>query len=134
MKRKTRVSEALAVALSILLSWPALGGGNRSQTEAYLERLHRAGKERVIVRFRETATPDASLVSKHGGKLIRKSRTVKALVCEMTKERCQPIARFILCGGGRAKASRKAGAEWIELAPDTSEGRLLKLGRASSRA
>jgi minor extracellular protease Epr len=60
-----------------------LAGEDKSATEAYLDRLHSQGKERVIVRFKDDAQVDAALVEKHGGKLIRKFSTIKSLVCEM---------------------------------------------------
>jgi subtilisin family serine protease len=69
------------------------GAEPKLATEAYLDQLHSQGKERVIVRFRDDAAVDAGVVQKHGGKLIRKFSTIKALVCEMPQASMEPLLK-----------------------------------------
>jgi hypothetical protein len=80
---KTRIGAAFVLWACLLAGATALAKEPKSSTEAYLDRLHSEGKERIIVRFKDEAKVDTSLVGKHGGKLIRTFTSIKGLVCEM---------------------------------------------------
>jgi len=65
-------------------------------TTAYLDRLHAEGKERVIVKFERS--PNAALVEKHAGRVIREIKLLHAMIAEipMTNMRSLENERGVL--------------------------------------
>jgi len=60
-----------------------------SSTTAYLDRLHAEGKERVIVRFERF--PNAALVEKHAGRVIREIKLLHAVIAEIPTANMQSL-------------------------------------------
>jgi len=58
---------------------------------AYQERLWEEGLERVIVSFRGSV--NKSLISKHGGEVIRVFKTIPALVCTIPEENIEALEK-----------------------------------------
>jgi len=60
-----------------------------SSTTAYLDRLHAEGKERVIVKFERS--PNAALVEKHAGRVIREIKFLHAVIAEIPMTNMQSL-------------------------------------------
>ncbi len=91
MKKTLQLLLILFWVLFILSS--AFAAGKKTTPRLYLEKLHRNGRERVIVIFRNTIN-ERILTRYYNVKPIRKLKTINALVCEIDKADIEPLKRL----------------------------------------
>lgn len=68
----------------LIISSQSFAAGQKSSTEVYIDNLHRAGQERVMVFFKSEIDP--SLIEKYNGKIIKELSVIKCAVCEIPQE------------------------------------------------
>ena len=81
MWKSSRILKGIFVFLAVILLLSPPLSAKRASFEQYLQELHAAGKERVIVKFNNQ--PDKSTIAKYNAKLIRELKIINALVCEI---------------------------------------------------